>query len=255
MSNTASEKLSSKFLRDLRVIRHLIVHPVRGNTHQERLESFYSGQANDYDAFRERLLHGRDELIDRLVFPVAGVWMDIGAGTGRNVLRAGRRNKTLRKVILVDLSPSLLDVAKANLSKAKIDHAEFQLADATRLDQPAESVDLVTFSYSLTMIPDWFAAIDEAYRVLKPGGTIAVTDFYVSRKYAAESGRQHRWLSRAFWTHWFAADNVFLSGDHPAMLNRRFDVERFDERSGKVPYLPLVRAPYYIFVGRKRGDE
>ena len=254
MTATTSKKTSSGHWRDLRVVWHLVARPVRGTTHQERLESFYSGQADDYDAFRERLLHGRNELIDRLVFPVAGTWMDIGAGTGRNVLHAGRRTKTLRKITLVDLSPSLLEVAQRNLSDANIDQAEFLLADATRIEQPDESVDLVTFSYSLTMIPDWFAAIDEAYRILKPGGTIGVTDFFVSRKYASKSRRQHGWLNRTFWTLWFAADNVFLSGDHPAMLEHQFEVERFDERAGKVPYLPLIRAPYYIFVGRKRGD-
>ncbi|MCO8121211.1 class I SAM-dependent methyltransferase [Stieleria sp. TO1_6] len=249
--NKTVERPKSSWASDLRVVWHLLAHPVRGSTHAERLESFYRGQADDYDGFRSRLLHGRDELIDGLVFPTGGVWMDLGAGTGENVLRAGARTKTLREIRLVDLSPSLLDVARKQLRVAGIDNAEFCLADATRLEHAAESVDLVTFSYSLTMIPDWFAAIELAHRILKPGGTIAVTDFYVSRKFSEDQHRQHGWLRRSFWTHWFAADNVFLSGDHVPMLHRRFDVERFDERLGKVPYMPLIRAPYYLFVGTK----
>jgi len=250
----ASRPAKRSFASDLRVIWHLIAHPVRGTTHAERLESFYSGQADDYDSFRARLLHGRDELIDDLTFPDGGVWVDMGAGTGENVLRAGRRAQALSEIHLVDLSQSLLDVAEKQLTDAGFSQARFHLADATRIDLPPESADVVTFSYSLTMIPDWFEAIQLAQSVLKPGGTIAVTDFYVSRKYADDAERQHGWLRRAFWTHWFAADNVFLSGDHPAMLKRRFDTERFDQRLGKVPYLPLVRAPYYRFVGTKPAD-
>ncbi|OUW77922.1 MAG: SAM-dependent methyltransferase [Saprospirales bacterium TMED214] len=236
---------------DMRVLRHLLFHPVRGETHEERLESFYSGQARDYDSFRARLLHGRRQLIAKIDFPPDGVWVDMGAGTGENVLLAGKRAESLREIHLVDLSSSLLAIASERLEDAGINIARIHLADATRYDAAAASVDLVTFSYSLTMIPDWFEAIAVAERILKPGGMIAVTDFYVSRKFSPEEYRQHRWLSRAFWTHWFAADNVFLSGDHPAFLHRRFDVEVFEERSGKVPYLPLMRAPYYVLIGYK----
>ena len=250
-SSQPSAKPKSSMWSDLRVIWHLIAHPVRGKTHAERLESFYGGQADDYDSFRARMLHGRDELIDMLTFPDGGVWVDMGAGTGENVLRAQGRTNALEQVHLVDLSKSLLEVAEKQLSEAGIENASFHLADATRFDLPPESVDVISFSYSLTMIPDWFEAISLAERLLKPGGTIGVTDFYVSRKYAADAHRQHGWLRRAFWTHWFAADNVYLNGDHPSMLHRRFEAETFDERTGKVPYLPLVRAPYYLFVGKK----
>ncbi|QDT60394.1 Ubiquinone/menaquinone biosynthesis C-methyltransferase UbiE [Stieleria bergensis] len=244
--------IAKKSLRsDLRVLWHLIAHPVRGNSHQERLESFYRGQADDYDSFRSRLLHGRGPLIERLQFPVGGVWADLGAGTGENILRAKQHVGSLNEVILVDLAESLLDVAQRQLADAKIDNASFQLADVTTWDRPDNSVDLVTFSYSLTMVPDWFAAIELAHRILKPGGMIAVTDFYVSRKYASSKHRQHSWATRWFWPAWFAGDNVYLSSDHCAMLHRKFEVQCFCERLGKVPYLPLLRAPYYLFVGKK----
>ncbi|MEL6106500.1 MAG: class I SAM-dependent methyltransferase [Planctomycetota bacterium] len=246
-----TEKAKSSIWSDLRVIWHLIAHPVRGKTHAERLESFYGGQADDYDSFRARMLHGRDELIDMLQFPECGSWVDMGAGTGENVLRARDRTDTLSEIHLVDLSKSLLEVAEKQLGGAGITNAHFHLADATRFDLPSESVDVVSFSYSLTMIPDWFEAVRLAERILKPGGTIAVTDFYVSRKYPSEGHRRHGWLRRNFWTLWFAGDNVYLNGDHASMLHRRFEPQLFDERLGKVPYLPFVRAPYYLFVGTK----
>ncbi|MGO9110811.1 MAG: class I SAM-dependent methyltransferase, partial [Thermoguttaceae bacterium] len=126
-------------------------------------------------------------------------------------------------------------------------------ADATTF-RPAEGpADVVTFSYSLTMIPDWFAAIDSALAMLQPGGTIGVTDFFVARKYPAEGRRRHSWFTRTFWPAWFGSDNVFLSADHIPYLQRNFRTERLEEKRAKVHYIPLIRVPYYTFIGRKLG--
>ena len=247
MSTAETKKPSS----DLKVLWHLLLHPIRGKTHAERLESFYSGQAESYDSFRARMLHGRKDLISKIPFPENGVWVDLGAGTGENVLHAGDKAGSLSEIHLVDLSESLLKVADGRMQSAGLSNVQTHLADATKFDRPAESVDVVSFSYSLTMIPDWFEAISLAQRILKPGGIIAVTDFYVSRKYVDATMRQHGWLRRNFWTIWFGCDNVNLNGDHLAMLRRRFETELIEEHLGKVPYLPLIRAPYYLFVGRK----
>ncbi|QDT02223.1 Demethylmenaquinone methyltransferase [Rubripirellula lacrimiformis] len=236
---------------DLRILWHLLCSPVHGDTHERRLENFYRGQANDYDSFRARMLHGRSDLIAWIPFPDQGIWVDMGAGTGHNLFAAGPRAVKMNQIHLVDLSSSLLQVAQQRIQANQIDNAQIHHTDATLLDLPDASVDVVTFSYSLTMIPDWFAAIETAHRILKPGGLIAVTDFYVSRKHADTDRRQHGWLRRSFWSLWFAADNVFLNGDHLAMLDRRFEIQRCEERLGSVPYLPMARAPYYLFMGRK----
>ena len=126
-------------------------------------------------------------------------------------------------------------------------------ADATTF-QPAGGADVVTFSYSLSMIPDWFAAIENARAMLKPGGAIGVVDFYVARKFPRERLARHGWLTRTFWPAWFAIDNVFPSPDHIPFLQRHFEPLSLEERLAKVPYVPLLRAPYYWFVGRK-GSE
>jgi S-adenosylmethionine-diacylgycerolhomoserine-N-methlytransferase len=111
---------------------------------------------------------------------------------------------------------------------------------------------VVTFSYSLTMIPDWFAALENALAMLKPGGTIGVVDFYVSRKHAGNGAAHHGWWTRTFWPTWFALDNVFPSPDHVPFLQRHFETVHLEEHRGSVPYIPLSRVPYYLFVGRKR---
>lgn len=239
------------FLSDLKILYHMMFKPIRGKDHASRLESFYAGQAEAYDDFRRRFLHGRQEMMAWLEAPAQGVWVDMGGGTGANLEFIADRIAALGKVYVVDLSPSLLKICRRRAEQRGWTNVEAVEADATLYQPPEEKADVVTFSYSLTMIPDWFAAIDNAYRLLKPGGSIGVVDFYISRKYPPDGLKRHGWSTRTFWPIWFAVDNVFLSPDHVAYLHRRFTPVRFEERRGKVPYLPLLRCPYYIFVGRK----
>lgn len=236
---------------DLKVLYHLALRPVRGRDHAQRMENFYRGQAADYDHFRERLLRGRGELFGALPVPEGGVWVDLGGGTGANLQRLDGRLQQLRKVYVVDLSTSLLDVARQRASDRGWQNVEAVRDDATTFRPAEAAADVVTLSYALTMIPDWYAAVANAAAMLKPGGVIGVVDFYVARKHPAEGLVRHGWLTRAFWPLWFAADNVFLSPDHLPLLQREFETIALCERRAKVPYLPLGRVPYYWFVGRK----
>lgn len=240
-------------LADLKILYRMVFHPGRGADHAERLESFYAAQADSYDAFRKRLLKGREELWRALGIPPDGVWVDLGAGTGANAEHFGPGIQSLKKVHLVDLSPSLLEVAKRRIADRGWKNVVTHVADATRF-RPEEPADVVTFSYSLTMIPDWFAALENARAILKPGGKIGVVDFYVSRKFPAEGLRRHGACSRLFWTFWFNYDNVFPSPDHIPYLQRHFETVLLEEHRAKVPYLPLAKAPYYIFVGQKPSE-
>jgi len=214
------------------------------------MENFYRPQAAGYDRFRKHLLQGRAELATSLNAPDGGVWVDLGAGTGANLDFAGDTVPRLKEVILVDLSPSMLRVAEQRIAQRKWSNVRTVLSDATRF-QPPGSVDVVTFSYALTMIPNWFAAIDQAFRILKPGGIIGVVDFFVSRKHPERDRARHSWLTRTLLPIWFASDNVFPSADHVAYLEQRFETVGFSEHRAKLPYLPFVRAPYYLFTGRK----
>lgn len=236
---------------DLKTIYSLAVASSHGATHAERLESFYSAQAAGYDDFRRRLLQGREELFRMLPAPERGSWLDMGGGTGGNLEFLGDRLARLAHVSVVDLAPSLLTVARRRIAERGWTNVEAVEADVTTLAPSRGPADVVTFSYSLTMIPDWFAAIDRAYELLKPGGTIGVVDFYVSRKHAAAERTRHPWSTRTFWPAWFGHDNVHPSPDHLPYLARRFEPLVVQERRAKVPYLPFVRAPYYIFLGRR----
>ncbi|QDT65822.1 class I SAM-dependent methyltransferase [Calycomorphotria hydatis] len=241
----------SGLFNDLRILWQLSFNRVRGNTHEERLESFYRHQASGYDAYRKRLLHGRTEMIQSLPISEGQTWIDMGAGTGENVEHMGDKLPTLGKVYLLDLCQPLLKIGQERIERNGWTNVEPVHGDATQYVPPEGSVDCVTFSYSLTMIPDWFAAVDHAYRLLKPGGVIGIADFYVARKFAAEDRRRHGWLTRTFWQTFFSIDNVFLSGDHIPYLHQKFEPVVFKEAFGSMPIAGFVKAPYYIFIGRK----
>ncbi|GMW03629.1 MAG: hypothetical protein AMXMBFR84_47630 [Candidatus Hydrogenedentota bacterium] len=241
-----------EFMSDLRTAFHLAFAPKRGASHAERLERFYARQAADYDRFRERLLHGRKEMFAALQMPDNGTWIDMGGGTGASLEFAGNRIATLMSATVVDLSPSLLNLARKRIAVRGWKNCDAIEGDVTTY-RPASNVDAVTFSYSLTMIPDWFKAIDHAFEVLGPGGLIGVVDFYVSRKHPLDDWKKHGWFTRSFWPVWFATDNVYLSPDHVPYLHDRFTPVHFTEGMGTVPLLAGMKVPYYIFIGRKRG--
>ena len=146
---------------------------------------------------------------------------------------------------------SLLEVARAAARPAVGSNVEAVRDDATTF-RPAEGeADVVTFSYALTMIPDWYAAVANAKAMLKPGGTIGVVDFYVSRKHPADGMARHGWPTRAFWPLWFGIDNVFLSPDHLPFLQRQFETVALREDRSKVPYVPLGKGSLLCVSGEE----
>ncbi len=241
--------------RDGRVLLHLMRGQGHAGSHAERLERFYAPQAEHYDLFRERLLHGRRELMARLDPQPGHTVVELGGGTGRTAEFLGARLASLRRFELVDLCPALLDQARQRFARLPGITGAVQ-ADATTYRPPwagKYGVDCVYFSYSLTMIPDWRRALNNAIRMLRPGGVIGVVDFYVSGDDPVPGRRHHGWLARRLWPRWFGHDGVRLNPDHLPELLRRTEPVHCEERLAPVPYLPGLKAPYYVYVGRKPG--
>nr|WP_242469533.1 class I SAM-dependent methyltransferase [Rhabdochromatium marinum] len=230
---------------------HLLRGQPKDGDQQARLEAFYAPQAGHYDAFRDRLLHGREQLISDLQarLPQTGAHViELGGGTGRNLEFFGPQLESFSQVTLVDLCPALLEQARQKFAgRPQVRIIE---ADATRW-QPQQPADAVYCAYSLTMMPDWRAALDNAITMLKPGGILGVVDFYVSAARPPSDQVRHSALARWFWPHWFAHDGVHPTPEHLAALRARFPEHQFSEARAPVPYLPGFSVPYYCFIGRR----
>lgn len=233
--------------RDLIILKNLLLPRFAKGNHAEQMEAFYSEQVEGYDEFRKRLLHGRPELFKSIDWSKVKTWVDMGAGTGYNLELAPCEQ--LSRIDLVDLSPSLLKVAEERVKKMSLPQAHCVLHDATTY-KPSFTPDLVTFNYSLSMIPDWKLAIDHALKLLPAGGLIASTDFYAETE---EEAYRHSWLIRHFWPLWFSYDSVYLKRGTLSYLKNKVEPLLVNERMGSIPYLPsFAKAPYYVFVGRKK---
>lgn len=232
---------------DAAVLARLLRGMPSGNSHAASLAAFYGVQSAHYDAFRERLLRGRAELIADLPLPPQARIVELGGGTGRNAEFLGARLADVASYEVVDLCAPLL--ARARARARRIPQLRAIEADATQW-QPVQPVDAVILSYALTMIPDWRAAIDNAIAMLKPGGALGVVDFHVSPAQADAGSAQHGAATRWFWPRWFAHDGVRLDQAHLPTLRRRMPLNSVVESRAQVPWLPLARVPYYRFVGR-----
>jgi len=233
---------------DLGVLLRLLRGMPRGATHAQSLDAFYGAQSASYDAFRERLLRGRAELVASLPLPPRAHIVELGGGTGRNAQFLGARLGDVAAYTVVDLCEPLL--ARARERARAIPQLRAVQGDATTW-QPEAKVDAVIVSYALTMIPDWRGAIANAVAMLKSGGVLGVVDFHVSPRRAEPGMTQHGAFTRAFWPRWFAHDGVHLSAEHLPALRAALPANECVEARAPVPYLPLARVPYYRFVGRK----
>jgi S-adenosylmethionine-diacylgycerolhomoserine-N-methlytransferase len=219
------------------------------DSHAAALSAFYAPQAESYDRFRERLLRGRAELIARLDLPARAHVVELGGGTGRNAEFFGERLARIETLEIVDVCAPLL--AEARRRTQRLPQLRVVEADATTY-RPSQPVDVVYFSYALTMIPDWRAALASAIAMLKPGGLLGVVDFYVSGAHRDPRFVRHDALTRWFWPAWFRHNGVRVSEEHLPELRNRLPDHVLIEARAKVPYLPVGRVPYYIFVGRKQ---
>ncbi|KAI8629646.1 S-adenosyl-L-methionine-dependent methyltransferase [Xylariaceae sp. FL1651] len=267
----------------------------KGNQ-QDALESFYKTQAGAYDATRKALLKGREDMLAlaaaQLVLKAKKadlkntkkIWVDIGGGTGWNIEAMSKYVNVpafFDSVYLVDFSPSLCEVARKRFARlgwenVKVicqDARTFRLEDhepvlhGGRPRSPEASyfskeqsrhvgADLITMSYSLSMIPDYYSVVDSLTSLLGPNGIVSVVDFYVQsrvdvsfRNYTGGLIDRHvNFLGRTFWRAWFDIDRVALEPGRRDYLEYRFGtVLNVNTRN----YV-LGAIPYYIWLGSRK---
>ncbi len=96
--------------------------------------------------------------------------LDLGCGTGLNFSHLRELVGERGQVVGVDLTPAMLDIARKMIAVHGWRNVEVREADAANLPFPDASFDKVIVSYALNIIPEYMKAIEEARRVLVPGG-------------------------------------------------------------------------------------
>lgn len=149
--------------------------------HGQHMDGIYRYQRFIYDATRKFYLLGRDRMLDGLKPPPGGTILEVGCGTGRNLILAARRYPDA-KLYGFDISKEMLVTARSSIDRAGLSHRiQVVEGDATDFDMSnlfgLPVADRVFISYSLSMIPPWQAAIHEAIKAIGPQGELHVVDF------------------------------------------------------------------------------
>ncbi|WP_068080779.1 class I SAM-dependent methyltransferase [Polycladidibacter stylochi] len=150
-------------------------------TSDRLMDSIYRHQRHIYDITRKYYLLGRDQLINELEVPNGGTALELGCGTGRNLIAASRKYPNAIFYGL-DISEAMLEKAEEQIQRANLSHRiHLAKADATNCNCfdvfGVDAFDRVFFSYSLSMIPPWKRALENATKLVKPGGALHLVDF------------------------------------------------------------------------------
>lgn len=145
---------------------------------KETIAGMFNAIAGRYDFLNRLLSFGTDrswrkKLVRAVTGSDASNVLDLACGTGDVAIELDKRGMT---VTGADISEKMLEIARK-----KAPHINFQTGDAAELDFPEASFDAVTIAFGIRNFDSRPTCIDEIYRVLKPGGLLAIVEFSIPR--------------------------------------------------------------------------
>ncbi len=152
-----------------------------GDDIADHMDGIYRYQRYIYDLTRKYYLLGRDSLLDGMKPPPQGTVLEVGCGTGRNLILAARRYRDA-KFYGFDVSEMMLETARSNIERAGLsDRITLAQGDAANFSSSelfgVNDFDRVFISYAVSMIPPWRESLVESYKAVAPGGSLHIVDF------------------------------------------------------------------------------